>query len=334
MQALVTGGGGFTGAAVVRQLLARGDRVRVFGRGDYPKLRAAGVECIQGDIRDAEAVRHACAEMDIVYHVAGMTGLGRSWRRFFEVNALGTQHVLDGCREHDVPRLVYTSSPSVVFDAEDQAGVDESTPYPRRWLTPYSYTKALGEQAVLQANGERGLATCALRPHLIWGPGDRQLVPRLWDRARQGKLRRVGDGRNLIDITYIDNAAEAHLLAADRLTSPDAAPAGRAYFISQGEPIRCWGWIDDLLAIGGMPPVQGAISFSVAWRLGWVMEKLWGLTGTNSDPPMTRFLAAQLAQDHYYDISAARRDLGYEPRVSIQEGMRRLADWLAENDVQ
>jgi len=326
MNALVTGGGGFLGSAIVRQLVERGDRVRVFGRQRYAALKPLGVEFAVGDIRYPDAIIDACNDIDCVFHVAGIAGLGGSWERYFETNTLGTQHVIDGCREHFVPRLVYTSSPSVVFTAGDQCGIDESQPYPERFLAHYPHTKALAEQLVLQANGRDDLVTCAIRPHLIWGPGDRQLVPRLWDRARRGRLRRVGGGANLVDTVYIDNAAEAHLLAADRLTLPDTPPAGRAYFISQGEPVRCWEWIDQLLAIADLPPVKRSISLAAAWRIGWAMEKLWSLMRLSSDPPMTRFLAAQLAHSHYFDITAAREELGYEPRVDTAEGMRRLAE--------
>jgi len=329
MQALVTGGGGFLGSAIVKQLIQRADRVRVLGRNRYAELEALGAEAVQADIRDADRVAGACRGVDVVYHVAGRAGLGGPCRLFYETNTLGTKNVLDGCRRHDVPRLVHTSSPSVAFGAGDQCGIDESHPYPDRWLAHYPHSKALAEQMVLRANGDGGLMTCAIRPHLIWGPGDRQLVPRLWERARRGRLRRVGPGDNLIDIVYVDNAAEAHLAAADRLTSPEEAPAGRAYFISQGEPVPCWEWIDRLLALKDLPPVQRSISFNAAWRLGAMLEAVWAMLRLRSDPPMTRFLAAQLAKSHYFDISAARRDLGYQPRVSTEEGMRRLEGWLA-----
>jgi nucleoside-diphosphate-sugar epimerase len=260
--------------------------------------------------------------MDVVFHVAAVAGLGGPWAKYFETNTLGTDNVISGCLKHSVARLVYTGSPSVTFDGSPQCGVDESAPYPDKWLAHYPHTKALAEQLVLRANGTQ-LATCSLRPHLIWGPRDRHLIPKLLDRARRGRLVRVGDGANLIDTVYVENAAEAHLLAADVL-KPGSPAAGRAYFISQGEPVSCWEWINELLQLAGLPPVSKSVSFSAAWRLGWLCERIWTLLRKQSDPPMTRFLAAQLAHSHYFDISAARRDLGYTPRVSMQEGMRRL----------
>jgi len=323
VNALVTGAGGFLGLYVVEQLAARGDRVRAFCRGDYPQLRALGVEIVRADLRHRPAVLDACRGIDCVFHVAGVAGIGFHWKHFYGINTLGTQHVVEGCRRHGVQRLVYTSSPSVTFDGTDQNGVDESVPYPTRWLCHYPHTKALAEQHVLAANGTDGLLCCALRPHLIWGPRDRHLIPRLLARARSGRLRRVGDGRNLIDMVYVENAVAAHLQAADALR-PDSPVAGRAYFITQGEPVNCWDWINEILALAGLSPVEKSISFSAAWRMGAVLETIYRLLHLKSEPPMTRFLAAQLATSHHFDITRAREDFGYDPQVSTAEGMRRL----------
>ena len=249
------------------------------------------------------------------------------------INTQGTSNVLAACRKSGVGRLVYTSSPSVTFAGRDQCGVDESAPYSARWLCHYPLTKALAEQRVLAANGRKGLLTCALRPHLIWGPRDQHLIPRLIERARRGQLRQVGDGTNRIDAVYVENAAEAHLQAADALR-PGSPVAGRAYFITNGEPVNCWQWINEVLALAGLPPVKRRISRQAAYAAGAVLEGLWALLGRTDDPRMTRFLAAQLATSHYFDISAARRDLGYEPQVSMAEGMRRLGAWLTSQSAR
>lgn len=324
MSALVTGAAGFLGRYLVEQLRARGARVRALVRRPAPALEALDVEVIQADIRDPQAVVAACEGIETVYHAAGRAGIWGSWQEFFDINVLGTRHVLEGCRRHGVPRLVYTSSPSVTFDGGDQSGVDESAPYPARWLCHYPHSKALAEQEVLLANDRDGLLTCALRPHLIWGPRDTHLVPRLLARAKAGRLRRVGDGMNLIDMIFVENAAAAHLQAADALR-PGAAVCGRAYFISQGEPVNCWQWIDELLALAGLPPVKKSISFAAAWRAGAVLEAAWSILRLKGEPPMTRFLAAQLAKSHYFDISVAQRDFGYQPHVSTASGMQQLA---------
>jgi 2-alkyl-3-oxoalkanoate reductase len=337
MQALVTGGGGFLGRYIVEKLVARGDRVRSFGRGEYPQLAALGVEVVRGDICDSQSVAAACAGVDCVFHAAAVPGIGMRAAKYDWINRLGTENVLAACRLRVVGRLVFTSSPSVVFRGTDLCGVDESTVYDLSWLRAnrawYSLSKALAEQAVLAADGLAGLRTCALRPHLVWGPRDSHLIPRLVERARSGRLRRVGDRTNLVDITYVENAAEAHLLAADALERAGASspPAGRAYFISQGEPVNCWQWIDEILALVDLPPVRKSVSFNAAWRVGFVCEAAYRLVGLRSEPPMTRFLAAQLATSHWFDIGAARRDLGYSPRVSAADGMHRLAAWLHEN---
>jgi nucleoside-diphosphate-sugar epimerase len=327
---LVTGAGGFLGRYVAQQLVARGESVRAFCRGRYPELEALGVELIRGDLADPRAVGDACRDVEAVFHVAGTAGIWGPWEFYHRTNTLGTRHVIAGCRQHGVRRLVFSSSPSVTFDGSAQEGIDESAPYASRWLCHYPHSKALAEQEVLAASGQNGLRTCALRPHLIWGPGDAHLVPRLLDRARRGKLRRVGDGTNLVDMVYVENAAQAHLQAADALASvADSRVAGRAYFISQGEPVRLWEWIDDILAVAGLAPVQKSISLSAAWRLGAACEAVYRGLGVLREPPMTRFLTAQLGKSHYFKIDAARHDFGYRPQIDIAQGMQRLGEALA-----
>jgi nucleoside-diphosphate-sugar epimerase len=332
MNALVTGGGGFLGRYIVEQLLARGNRVRSFGRGAYPELAVMGVEVVRGDIADAQAVIASCEGIDCVFHVAALAGIGGMLADYERVNVRGTQNVLAGCRVHRVLRLVYTSSPSVTFAGEDQCGIDESVPPDFDWMkrnaAHYSYTKTLAEAAVLAFNSAHGTRACALRPHLIWGPRDSHLIPRLIARARSGRLRRVGDGTNLVDITYVENTAAAHLQAADVLLDINSPVAGKAYYLSQGGPVNCWQWINQVLALADLPPVTKSISYPAARRIGAACELAYCVLGLKGEPPMTRFLAAQLAKSHWFDISAARRDFGYQPRVSTAEGMQRLAAWL------
>jgi len=330
MKVLVTGGGGFLGGAIARRLRERGDDVVVFGRSKYPHLRKLDIRSVRGDVRDVEAVRSACIGFDAVCHVAAKVGIWGRRRDFYEINVLGTRNVIEACRRSGVGRLVYTSSPSVVVGEEGLAGADESQPYPTRYLADYPATKAAAEQAVLAANNP-DFSTAALRPHLIWGPGDSQLIPRVLERARRGRLVQVGDGTNLVDITYIDNAAAAHVAALDHLTH-DAACAGSAYFISQGEPVSLWGWINELLARVGVPAVGKRISFEAARRIGALLEAGYAMLRLRAEPAMTRFLAAQLAKPHYFSIAAARRDLGYAPLVSADEGLDRLVAWIKEGE--
>ncbi len=323
MKALVTGGGGFLGLVLVRKLRARGDDVRSFSRGVYPALDELGVEGVRGDLADEAAVLEAARGCDIVFHVAGKAGVWGPAESYYRTNVVGTDNVLNACTAASIDRLVYTSTPSVTFAGTDQLGVDESAPYADRYLSDYPRTKSIAERRVLERNGEN-LATVALRPHLIWGPGDPHLVPRILDRARSGRLRLLGDRPNEVDSVYVDNAADAHILAADRL-APGSTVAGKAYFITQGEPMPLADLINRILAAGGLPPVERRIPAGFAYVLGAVMEGVYRLLGTENEPPLTRFVARQLSTAHWFDISAARRDLGYAPAISLDEGMKRLA---------
>ena len=327
MNALVTGGGGFLGRYIVEQLVARGDKVRVFCRNRHESLETLGVEFCFGDLNNIVDVPKACEGIDTVFHVAALPGIRCQWEPFFETNTLGTLHVLNGCFKHGVKKLVYTSSPSVTFHGKDQCGVDESAPYTTCSFSHYSQTKAMAEQIVLKSNGRNGLLTCALRPHLIWGPRDQHLIPRLLDRARKGKLKRVGNGTNLVDVTYVENAATAHLQAADALVAGSRV-AGNSYFISQGKPVNCWNWIDELLELAGLPKVSRSVSYRTAWCAGALLELWYKTFRITSEPAMTRFLAAQLSHSHWFDISKAKNDFGYVPLISTEEGLTRLAKEL------
>ena len=322
MKALVTGGGGFLGQAIVRKLLKDGASVRSFSRNEHDGLRALGIEQVKGDLADAEAVASATEGCEVVFHVAGKPGIWGDYEDYHRTNVIGTQNVIAACGRQGVSRLVYTSSPSVVFDGSDMEGVDEATPYPARFEAHYPRTKALAEQLVRAANGPR-LATVSLRPHLIWGPGDNHLLPRLVARARAGQLGRIGARANLIDTVYVDNAADAHLLAARRL-SPGSPIAGKVYFISQGEPLPLWEMVNRLLDAAGAPPVTRTIPTWLALALAWGFESAHRLTKNPGEPRLTRFVVHELSTAHWFDISAARRDLGYAPAVSIEEGLDRL----------
>ncbi len=328
MRALVTGGAGFLGRAIVDRLLTRGDSVRSFSRANHPELEALGVETICGDIVDAAAVARAAADCDIVFHVAARVGGWGPRTEYRRTNVSGTENVIAACRAERIAKLVYTSTPSVVHTGGDIEGGDETLPYATHFDAAYPETKAEAERLVLAANDD-SLSTVALRPHLIWGPGDNQLIPRLLDRARRGRLRLVGSGDKLVDATYIDNAADAHLLAGDRL-APGAACAGRAYFIAQGEPAPASALINGILDAADLPPVTRRISTGMAWLAGGLAEFVWWGLRRESEPPLTRFAAGQLATAHWFDLQAARRDLDYEPKLTTAEGLLRLRAHFAE----
>lgn len=328
MNALVTGGGGFLGSAIVRHLRQRGDRVHSFSRRRYAELDALGVTQHPGDLADTIAVSRAAAGCDIVFHVAAKAGVGSRYRDYHRANVLGTANVLTACRHHGINRLVYTSSPSVVFTGRDMAGVTESVPYPSHYDSAYPQTKAIAERMILRANGAT-LATVALRPHLIWGPGDNHLIPRILARARAGRLRRIGAESKPIDSVYIDDAADAHLLAADRL-APGSPIAGKAYFITQGKPVPLWDLVNLILHAAGLGPVTRSIPPRLAYGMGWLLETIYAVFRPREEPPLTRFVARELTTAHWFDITAARRDLGYEPKISLDEGLSRLSIWLRD----
>jgi nucleoside-diphosphate-sugar epimerase len=299
-----------------------GHRVSVLGRRRYPAL-PEGIIQHQADLRDPKAVSKACREQDSVFHAGALPGIWGTQKDFYQTNVDGTRHVIDGCHEHGVRKLVFTSSPSVIYNQTDMENVDESAPYPSHYLSDYPKTKAMAEQKVIAANGQQGLMTVSLRPHLIWGPGDPHLVPRIIERAKKGQLIRVGEGTNRVDIIYIDNAVEGHIRAWQAL-EPGSPVAGKCYFLSDGKPVVLWDWINQLLTSLGINPVTKSISYGLARNLGRVLEGVYRVFGLAGEPRMTRFLAGQLATSHYFDISRARRDFNYEVMVSPEEGMERL----------
>lgn len=337
--ALVTGGTGFLGRRLVERLLAAGRPVTVLARRADPTLTARGVRFITASLDDATAVTAACAGHATVFHTAAKVGVWGRYDDFFRTNVLGTRAILAGCRAHGVARLVYTSTPSVVYNGEKLANADESLPFTTSCPSPYPLTKAIAEREVLAANtpDHTGLQTVALRPHLIWGVGDPHLVPRVLARARAGRLRIVGDGTNKVDMVHVENAVDAHLAAESALSpcnpigytpSENVAPcwtaAGRAYFITNDDPVVLWDWINQLLTALGEPPVTRRLSLSAATAIGAVCETLWRTLPLRGEPPMTRFIAAELAKDHWFNLAAARRDLGYTPRITMAAGTAEL----------
>lgn len=303
--------------------MRRGVQVRSLHRSDSPALRALGVQLHRGDVADPDTVRGAVDGCGQVFHTAARVGVWGSYRDYYRSNVTGTRQLLAACRQHRVRQLIYTSTPSVVFEGRDQENIDESAPYARRFYNAYQQTKALAEQMVLAANGA-ALATVALRPHLIWGERDPHLVQRVLARAKAGQLRLVAGSRKQVDATHIDNAVHAHLAAA-RALRVGARCAGRAYFIADGNPLPLRDLLNHILRAAGLPAVQASIPAPLAWLAGALSEGAFRLLPLSGEPVMTRFVARQLATAHWYNLAAARRDLGYEPVITLEEGMARLA---------
>jgi nucleoside-diphosphate-sugar epimerase len=339
MRLLVTGASGFIGLALTKALIGRGHHVVALNRSAPDALaalaREGSVTIVRGDVSDREAVRSAASGVGGVFHVAAKAGVVGPYRDYYEANVRGTDHVIEAMKLHGVEKLVFTSSPSVVHGGSDVEGLDESAPYPEHHSAPYPETKAIAERAVMAANGSalsngKRLLTVSLRPHLVWGPGDPNLAPRILQRARANRLVLVGGGHATIDATHLDSAVHAHLCAWDSL-APGAACAGRTYFIAQGEPMPVRAIIFGLLRAAGLPERARAVPLPVALATGSIVERLFAWSRPDTEPPLTRFIAEQLGTSHYFDLSAARRDLGYEAPISTEEGLRRLATFWQAN---
>jgi nucleoside-diphosphate-sugar epimerase len=317
---LVTGGGGFLGTALIKLLKQNADyEIYSLSRKNYLLLKNEGITQIQHDLSaegDLQVILPS--EIDVVFHTAALAGIWGKKEHFFNINTEGTIKIVDWAKQSGVKQFIYTSTPSVVFGKDDLINVDEATPYPDKHLCHYAASKGLAEKYVLQ-NHSLKMMTCAIRPHLIWGPGDPHLFPRIVEKARQGKLKRVGEGLNLVDIVYVDNAAWAHVLAMEA----GLKAGGKAYFIGQEKPVNLWDFINTVLTIHSLPKVEESISLKTAYRIGFLFEKIFELIGIHQpDPPMTRFVALNLATSHYFNQENAFKDLGYKPLISIETGLK------------
>ena len=320
----ITGASGFIGGKIAERLLSEGRRVRALARRPLPELEKLGAEIVLGDLFDTAALRRGCEGAGVVFHVAARVGVWGPAGDFFKVNVEGTRAVIAACRVTGTPRLVHTSSPSVVYNGGDLRGVTETAPLCEQAPSPYPTSKAAAERLVRQANSPE-LATVSLRPHLVWGPGDKNLIPRVLASAQQGRLKIIGDGSNKVDLTHITNVVDAHLLAERAAAS---TVGGKAYFITNGEPVPLWTWVNELLRGLGRSEITKRVSLGSASFAGGVMESLWRMLPLKGEPPMTRFVAKEMATDHWFDISASRRDLGYQPRVTMAAGTAELIEQL------
>jgi nucleoside-diphosphate-sugar epimerase len=326
MKVLVTGGGGFIGIALIKRLIAEGHKVTSYSRREYPLHWALGIISIQADIKDLETLEKACKGKDVVFHLAAKIGIWGDYDDYHSTNVTGTFNVIKACRKQGVGRLIFTSSSGVVFDGSDLEGIDESHPYPENHGSHLAATKAMAERLIVEANSEE-LKTIALRPHLVWGPYDAHLIPGILKRVGSGKMRRIGDQEHFIDTTYIDNMIDALILACEALDSNPKA-AGKALFITNGEPARVWDFINSIIQIAGYPPIQKKIPERLALIAAGISEKAHKIFRIKSEPFMTRYAIKEMITNHWFDISAAREILGYEPGVSYAEGFKHLKDYL------
>lgn len=320
MKVFVTGGGGFLGGYVVKDLLAAGHQVVSFQRSAHPELVELGVKVICGSITDGPVLTSAMQSCDAVIHIAAIAGVWGPSAQYYSVNVDGTERILEAMEVNRITRLVYCSSPSVVFNGNAFEGEDESLPYGNEWTSVYPTTKAIAEKKVLDWGRSGRGRVIAVRPHLMWGVGDPHLFPTVIERVQQGRLRIIGSGKNRVDTTRVENAAAAHILALQALDREEAV--NRAYFISQGEEFLLWDWMNSVFEAIGLDPIEKRIPYPLAYGMGALLEGIWRLRGIEKVPPMTRFVARAMAKSHWFSIEAARSKLGYDPdRFPTDEGI-------------
>ncbi len=322
MKVLVTGGTSLLARRTAEALLGRGDQVVLLQRHASP----IDTTQVLGDVRDADAVAGAMNGCDAVVHCAAKVGVMGAWSEYHGVNVDGVAHVLHAARRADVARVVHVSTPSVAHAGRSLVGAGADAAVTGRSGAFYAESKAMGERLALHAAGDE-LPLVVLRPHLVWGPGDTQLVGRIVERARAGRLALVGHGNALIDTTYIDNAASAMVAALDAV-SPGAPCVGTAYVIANGEPRPVAELILGILHAAGVHAQPRHVPLHVALGAGSVVERLWALGRRTDEPPLTRFLAEQLGTAHWFDPRPARDDLGWSPQVGIDQGLALLAEWF------
>ena len=328
MKVLVTGAGSLLLGGVAAALHARGDEVVCLQRRMATFAGSDDVQQVLGDARDQAAVRQAATGCDAIVHGAARVGVVGSWAEFEGVNVWGTANVLHNARARGVSRVVHVSTPSVAHSGHSIVGAGADPAVTGRHGAYYAESKAIAEQAALAANTDE-MGVVAVRPHLVWGPGDTQLVGRIVERAAAGRLAMVGDGSALIDSTYIDNAISAHVAALDAV-HPGAVCAGRAYVIANGEPRTVHELIEGICVAAGVPFAPRHVSVRLALGLGSVVERVWPRL-RDDEPPITRFLAEQLGTAHWFDPRPARNDLGWSPHVSLADGFELLRQWFIAN---
>lgn len=325
MNILVTGAGGFLGLHLTKELISAGHQVRSLARNFYPELSNLGVEQIQGDIQNIDDCRRALGtDTETVFHTASKVAMWGKWEDFYQTNVLGTENILNAAKEAEVKYFIYTSTPSVVFGQADLIKAPQNTPYPKNYQSRYAESKAMAEAFVL-AQDQTKIRTVALRPHLIYGPGDKNIIPRLVSKARSGRLRMIGEGENLVDVIHVKNAVHAHLMALEKIQLEVSPISGRAYFLGQEKPVVLWDFINQILACYDVKKIEKKISFQAAYKIGQFFEAFLNLFRIYQiDPPMTRFVAMQMAKSHYFDHDHAQEQLGYTPILSLEESLRHL----------
>ncbi|MCX6081950.1 MAG: NAD-dependent epimerase/dehydratase family protein [Chloroflexi bacterium] len=324
MKTLVTGATGFLGKALARRLKSQGNVVTVLGRNPQllAELEREGMLSVRTDLADAAAVRRACQGQEVVFHSGALSSAWGPAREFYRSNVVGTQNVIAGCTAGAVRRLVHVSTPSIYFRYEARLNLREDAPLPRLPANEYARTKLLAEAEIDRAY-ERGLPVITIRPRAIFGEGDQAILPRLIGRLQRGRLRIIGDGKTITDLTYVENVVDALLLCAES----SADTLGKKYNITNGEPQLLWPLVEKLCQALGYEYPHQQIPFPLAMGLAGMLEGLCRLLPGQPEPILTRYMVGVLAKSTTLDISAARTELGYQPRVSVDEGFERFVVW-------
>lgn len=318
MKVLVTGAGGFLGFEVAKSLVEMGHEVTNLSRNHYITLDAYNIKTIKCDLSQFEEVD--LSGFEAVVHCAAIAGVWGKKSSFYDTNYHGAIHLYEMAKKAGVKYFVYTSTPSVVFGSDDIIFGDESLAYPDKFYTYYAHSKSMAEKYILE-NSDHDMEAIALRPHLIWGEGDPHLVPRILQKARSGDLKRVGNGDNLVDVIHVKNAAMAHTLALSALKAGKGL-GGNAYFIGQERAVNLWDFINQILQYNDIEPIEDSVNYSTAYFVGMILEFIYRLLGINKpEPPMTRFVAMQLAKSHYFSHEKAAQDFGYTPEITIEKGL-------------
>ncbi|UJF34975.1 NAD-dependent epimerase/dehydratase family protein [Paenibacillus hexagrammi] len=327
MKALVTGATGFLGGRLTQRLIEAGWDVTALGRNVEAghMLAKIGARFLQADLRSQEHVLAACAGQDAVFHCGALSAAWGAYRSFYETNAAGTEHVLAGCRQHEVGRLIHVSTPSVYFGASDRLGVKESDVLPARQASAYAATKRLAEAAVERA-AAAGLPAVMIRPRAIFGPGDTSILPRLIEANVRTGVPMIDKGRAIVDLTYVDNVVDALLLCQ----SAPPHVLGRTYNITNGEPAVFSEAVSALFDKLGMRLKAKPIPFAAAYAAAAAMELAAKVLPGEKEPMLTRAVVGMLGRSQTLDIGLARQDLGYSPRVTLDQGMDEFAAWWRE----
>lgn len=329
MKIIVTGGRGFLGTHLSKKLISLGHEVHTIGRSKVEETYDSNNKCFHhcNDLIKDNLPQAVWAGTELIFHVAAKAGIWGNYNEFYKTNVVITEKILKACENFGIPKLIYTSTPSVVFSGHPIRNGDESLAYGKTDLSPYAETKAIAERKVLNANINGKFQTIALRPHLVWGNGDPHLLPRVISRHRSGKLKIVGDGKNYVDLTHIENVTHAHICAMQAMLK-NKDLGGYSFFIGQGEPVNLWSWLNEMFGSVGLPTLSNQINHKNAYFAGRCLEKIWSILKLKGEPPMTRFVACQLAHDHWFSINSAKEKIGYQPIISMKDALDKSLPWL------